>query len=189
MQGTSRASPAVEDLLTQPRLGGKDLDRVQQAISLKVSDHTLMLDNPASARGAKPADASGCCWTPLGRKACKNLGLYDVTGQRGLRWVDAASNSLSFQCEHRVSGNFCSIQGLGQMIPFSVRESRTCWSTAPCGIARLTEEDCSQLIHGGQHPARRHKALQWQKTVCKQDWTTLALSCWLTHEVEYSKFF
>ncbi|KAK9822434.1 hypothetical protein WJX74_007783 [Apatococcus lobatus] len=84
MQGPSKSGRAVEDLLTQPSKGNEDIDKVQQAISLKVSDHTLMLDNPASAQGAKPADASGRCQHLLSQKACKELNLYNVANQRWL---------------------------------------------------------------------------------------------------------
>lgn len=85
IHGSSRTGRTMEDLLTQPGQDGKHSDTVQQAISLKVSDHTLMLDNPASARSIRPADANDHSQHLLSRKASKNLDLYSVAGQKGLR--------------------------------------------------------------------------------------------------------
>ena len=93
IRGNSRSGRTMEDLLTQPGQDGKHSDAVQRAISLKVSDHTLMLDNPASARGNRPADANDHSQHLMSRRACKKLDLYSVAGQKGLRCVDAVLDS------------------------------------------------------------------------------------------------
>ena len=84
MQRSSRLGRTVEDLLAQPEHGLGDQDSVQQAINLKVTDRTIMLDNPATARPAKPIPANRQRGL-LSRKACKKLGLYQMAKQTGLR--------------------------------------------------------------------------------------------------------
>ncbi|KAK9861094.1 hypothetical protein WJX84_012361 [Apatococcus fuscideae] len=85
MQRSSRLGRTVEDLLAQPEHGLGDQDSVQQAINLKVTDRTIMLDNPATARPAKPIPANRQRGL-LSRKACKKLGLYQMAKQTGLRY-------------------------------------------------------------------------------------------------------